>query len=112
MRIGESRSEALKRMSERVDAPELSAFTRAIVQADQLQVPVARSAIHETTALGAAYLAGLVEGVWSSTDEVAALWQVDLRCEPQDDPGQGDARHARWRSAVERSRGWATAPDT
>jgi len=82
------------------------------VQADQLQVPVARPVNHETTALGAAYLAGLVEGVWSSTDEVASLWRLDLRCEPQEDPGQGDARHARWRAAVERSRGWATDPDT
>src|SRR5207248_5925091 len=46
------------------------------LQADQLQVPVVRSAVQETTALGAAYLAGLAEGVWSSTEEVAGHWRA------------------------------------
>ena len=49
------------------------------LQADQLQVPVARPVIQETTALGAAYLAGLAEGVWASTDDVAAAWRLDAR---------------------------------
>ena len=79
------------------------------LQADQLGVPVARPVIHETTALGAAYLAGLVEGVWSSTDELAALWQLDLRCEPQAAAEDADRRHERWLGAVERARGWARA---
>jgi glycerol kinase len=77
------------------------------IQADQLQVPVARPVVQETTALGAAYLAGLTEGVWSSTDEIAARWQLDLRCEPQADAADVDARHRRWRRAVDRSRDWA-----
>jgi glycerol kinase len=78
------------------------------LQADQIGVPVARPTAPETTALGAAYLAGLVEGVWSTTDEVADLWQLDLRCEPQASRADADAHHARWRTAVERSRGWAS----
>ena len=52
------------------------------LQADQLQVPVARPTIAETTALGAAYLAGLAAGVWSSLDEVASLWQLDREFTP------------------------------
>jgi glycerol kinase len=77
------------------------------IQADQLHVPVARPVAQETTALGAAYLAGLAEGVWSSSDDVAAAWQLDLRCEPEADAADVDARHRRWRAAVDRSRGWA-----
>ncbi|HEX5946620.1 MAG TPA: glycerol kinase GlpK [Acidimicrobiales bacterium] len=76
------------------------------IQADQLQVPVTRPVIQETTALGAACLAGLAEGVWSSADEIAAAWQLDLRCEPEAEPAVADARHQRWVRAVERSRGW------
>jgi glycerol kinase len=77
------------------------------LQADQLRVPVARSVVHETTALGAAHVAGLAEGVWSSPDELAALWQSDLRCEPEADQADADRRHTRWLAAVDRSRGWA-----
>jgi glycerol kinase len=77
------------------------------IQADQLGVPVSRPVDHETTALGAAYIAGLAEGVWSSTDELAGLWRLDRRCEPRADRAGADALHARWRAAVERSRGWA-----
>ena len=76
------------------------------IQADQLQVPVTRPVIQETTALGAACLAGLAEGVWTSADEIAAGWQLDLRCEPEAEPATADARHQRWVRAVERSRGW------
>jgi glycerol kinase len=77
------------------------------VQADQLGVPVARPALQETTALGAAYVAGLAEGVWGSTDELAGLWRLDHRCTPRDDRDGVDAAHRRWRQAVERARGWA-----
>jgi glycerol kinase len=74
------------------------------LQADQLQRPVERPVIAETTALGAASLAGLATGVWSSRDELARAWQLDRRF----DPGPRDeAAHARWRSAVERTKGWA-----
>ena len=81
------------------------------LQADQLQVPVARPKIQETTALGAAYLAGLAEGVWSSLDEVAAQWALDVQFEPKASQGAADQRYAGWQRAVERSRGWATNSD-
>jgi glycerol kinase len=60
----------------------------------------------ETTALGAAYLAGLAEGVWSSLNEVTAAWRLDRQFAPEADAAEADARHAQWRRAVERSRGW------
>jgi glycerol kinase len=78
------------------------------IQADQLQVPVARPIVQETTALGAAYIAGLAEGVWSSPEEVASRWTLDRRFEPLLPPDAADAGHARWRRAVERSRAWAS----
>jgi glycerol kinase len=75
------------------------------LQADQLQVPVERPEIEETTALGAAFLAGLATGVWSSRGELAATWRLARRF----DPGPRDAEaHARWRRAVARTKGWAT----
>ena len=77
------------------------------IQADQIGVPVHRSAIADTTALGAAYLAGIAEGVWSGTDEVAAAWQSDLTVEPSADTSGADVLHARWLEALERSRNWA-----
>ncbi|MEA2844582.1 MAG: glycerol kinase [Actinomycetota bacterium] len=76
-------------------------------QADQLQAPVARSAATETTAVGAAFLAGLAEGVWSSTDEVAACWRLDAEFRPRSPRSVADRRHAGWRRAVDHSRGWA-----
>ena len=74
--------------------------------ADQLQVPVERPEVGETTALGAAFLAGLATGVWSSPAELAATWRLGRRFEPgtRDDGG-----YARWRRGVERSKGWAHA---
>jgi glycerol kinase len=77
------------------------------LQADQLGVPVARPVVQETTALGAAFLAGLTEGVWGSTADVVDAWRLDARREPATDRTTADARHARWLSAVERSRAWA-----
>lgn len=76
------------------------------LQADQLGVPVTRAAVPETTALGAAYLAGLAEGVWSSTDEIAGLWAGDPPVEPTADRATADADHARWLEAVRRSQAW------
>jgi glycerol kinase len=76
------------------------------LQADQLGVPVRRPKVLETTALGAAFLAGLGAGVWSSTGELRDTWRLDRRFEPA--PGaRDDGRHARWRTAVERAKGWA-----
>lgn len=77
------------------------------LQADVLGVPVVRPRITETTALGAAYLAGLSAGVWRDTDELAALWQVDRVFEPAWGADRRQALRARWAQAVERSRGWA-----
>jgi len=73
------------------------------LQADQLQIPVARSRFADTTALGAAYLAGLAEGVWSSLEEVASLWSADADALPG---SRADGRYQQWRRAVERARGW------
>ncbi len=81
------------------------------MQADQLQATVARSAATETTALGAAFLAGLAEGVWSSTDEVAACWRLDAEFRPQSPRSVADRRHGEWRRAVHHSRGWAQAQE-
>ena len=75
-------------------------------QADQLAVPVRRPQVTETTGLGAAFLAGLGTGVWSSTSELAATWRLDRRFEPVSG-ARDDGRHARWRDAVARSAGWA-----
>jgi glycerol kinase len=77
------------------------------LQADQLGVAVARPAVSETTALGAAFLAGLAEGVWASTTEVAATWRLDRRVEPARDRTRADDDHRRWLRAVDRSRRWA-----
>jgi glycerol kinase len=77
------------------------------IQADQLRAPVARAAVRETTAMGAALLAGLAEGVWSSPEEVAGLWRRDADFSPRAPQSVVDDRHATWRRAVDRSRGWA-----
>jgi glycerol kinase len=76
------------------------------LQADQLGVPVARPAVQETTALGAAYLAGLAEGFWSSTDEITSNWVLDREVAAAEDRTVADASYARWLRAVERARGW------
>jgi glycerol kinase len=74
--------------------------------ADQVQVPVTRPVVTETTALGAAYASGLGAGVWSSVDDVAAAWRVDVTVVPRATRGTADAAHAVWRRAVERSLAW------
>lgn len=76
-------------------------------QADILGVPVVRPEVTETTALGAAYLAGLAVGFWSSQQEIAAQWQIERRFEPQMADDQRQRRLRAWHRAVERSRGWA-----
>ena len=75
-------------------------------QADLLGVPVVRPEVTETTALGAAYLAGLSVGFWGSTDEVAANWRVNRRFEPVMPREAVAARLTQWERAVERSRDW------
>jgi glycerol kinase len=75
-------------------------------QADVLGVPVVRPLVTETTALGAAYLAGLAVGFWASREEIAAQWRVQRRFEPAMSGDERAARMALWRRAVERARGW------
>ncbi|WP_243060315.1 glycerol kinase GlpK [Nocardioides sp. SR21] len=77
------------------------------IQADQVGVPVERPRAVETTGLGAAFLAGLGTGFWSSTDDLRDTWTLDRKFEPTGDREKADAAHARWRDAVERSKGWA-----
>jgi len=75
--------------------------------ADQLRVDVARPQVAETTALGAAYLAGLGRGIWSSPGEVAEQWALDWLATPTATVEDADRLYAQWRRAVDRARGWA-----
>ena len=76
-------------------------------QADILGVPVERPRVTETTALGAAYLAGLAAGIWKSQGEIATQWQLEKTFEPRMSADQSDALYAGWQAAVERARDWA-----
>ena len=75
-------------------------------QADVLQVPVLRPKVIETTALGAAYLAGLAAGIWKSTDDVKDAWQVESRFEPRLSADEAAHRCRRWKAALQRAQGW------
>jgi len=75
-------------------------------QADVLGVPVVRPQVTETTALGAAYLAGLATGFWHSQDDLRSLRAGDTRFEPRMDRPEAAARLARWQRAVDRSKAW------
>jgi glycerol kinase len=75
-------------------------------QADLLGIRVTRPLVTETTALGAAFLAGLGVGLWTGIDEVAALVEPDRVFEPTMDDSERRTQRARWSEAVERSRGW------
>jgi len=76
------------------------------LQADILGVPVVRPAVRETTALGAAYAAGLAVGAFASTDALRRLWQADRTFEPAWDAGRREQALQGWKRAVERTRGW------
>lgn len=76
-------------------------------QADQLGVPVRRPANLDTTALGAAYLAGLGEGVWSSPEEIGSGWKAAAEFEPVASRDRADSLYEGWKKAVERTKGWA-----
>ena len=69
-------------------------------QADLLGIPVLRPAVIETTALGAAYLAGLATGVYQSTDELSGLWRAERRFLPTLAPERAQELMARWEHAV------------
>jgi glycerol kinase len=75
-------------------------------QADMLRVPVVRPKIVETTALGAAYLAGLATGFWKTSEEVRKAWQVDRVFEPSISADEALHRRARWTEALQRAREW------
>ncbi|WP_370289522.1 glycerol kinase GlpK [Nocardioides sp.] len=76
------------------------------IQADVLGVPVSRPVVPETTALGAAYAAGLSVGYWASTDELRENWREDVRWEPQWDDERRTSAYARWKKAVQRTLDW------
>lgn len=76
-------------------------------QADILDKTVLRPAIRETTALGAAYLAGLATGVWKDREEITHLWSCNRLFEPKMDPDKREKLLAGWHKAVGRSRDWA-----
>jgi len=76
------------------------------LQADLLGVSVQRPAVTETTALGAAYLAGLAVGYWSGLEEIATQWQAEAEFVPSMPPAQRDVLYAGWQRAVERARSW------
>ncbi len=80
-------------------------------QADVLGVPVVRPKIYETTALGAAYLAGLAVGFWKTTDALSAQWQLDRRFEPAMSAARRATLKSGWSKAVKRSRAWADASE-
>lgn len=75
-------------------------------QADMLGVPVVRPKVTETTALGAAYAAGLATGYWNDTDELIANWQVDKTWYPQMDEKQRKSLYNNWLKAVQKSLNW------
>lgn len=76
------------------------------IQADVLGVPVSRPMVAETTALGAAYAAGLAVGFWGSTDDLRANWQEDLRWTPSWSEDRRESGYASWKKAVERTLDW------
>ncbi|HSK08301.1 MAG TPA: glycerol kinase GlpK [Vicinamibacterales bacterium] len=78
-------------------------------QADVLGVPVVRPAVTETTALGAAYLAGLAVGFWGSTEEIGGQWRVDRKFEPSMARAEAARLRTRWREAVSRAKSWIPA---
>jgi glycerol kinase len=77
-------------------------------QSDILNTPVIRPAVTETTALGAAYLAGLAVGYWVSLEDVAHHWQMEKRYDPQMDSEKRNQLYDDWKKAVDRARGWAS----
>lgn len=75
-------------------------------QADILGVPVERPKMHETTALGAAYLAGLAVGYWRNVEEIQQNWSLEKRFEPAMSEDQRETAYAGWKKAVQHVRGW------
>ncbi len=95
----------------RVDGGASAMSSLMQLQADQLGVPVQRPKLTEATAAGAAYLAGLAVGVWSSLDDIASKWQLDFEALPDASTDLGDTGYRGWKHAVEKSKGWALNTD-
>jgi len=91
----------------RVDGGASQNDTLMQFQADILQTPVVRPAVTETTALGAAYLAGLAVGFWKDEAEIAAQWRVQKRFEPAMSHAESQRLRGRWGLAMERAKSWA-----
>ncbi len=91
----------------RVDGGAAGNDTLMQFQADLLGVPVVRPAITETTALGAAYLAGLAVGFWPSLDAITGQWQVERKFDPRLAAATVSASRERWSAAVQRAKAWA-----
>ena len=91
----------------RVDGGAATSDLLMQLQADLLGTPVLRPTVTETTAAGAAYLAGLAVGVWKGVEEISGQWQVERRFEPAMPEQQRSNLLGQWRRALERSRGWA-----
>jgi glycerol kinase len=91
----------------RVDGGATANDTLMQFQADILQIPIVRPKVSETTALGAAYLAGLATGFWSDTDAISQQWQEDRRFEPRMSADQVNTRLQKWQLAVDKAKAWA-----
>jgi len=91
----------------RVDGGAVANNLLCQLQADILGTPVQRPMVTETTALGAAYLAGLATGVWGSQEEIAAQWREDRTFSPRMPAEERDRLYAGWQKAVRRAAGWA-----
>ncbi len=78
-------------------------------QSDLIGAPVVRPQVTETTALGAAYLAGLAVGFWKSGDEIAKQWRTDRRFEPSMPPERVREMRGRWTEALQRAKAWKTS---
>jgi glycerol kinase len=81
------------------------------LQADILGVPVVRPVVAETTALGAAYAAGLAVGFWTDVAEMRRNWRADKRWEPRWSTDQREAGHSGWKKAIERTLNWIEVED-
>ncbi len=102
--MGKDASEPIDAL--RVDGGACSNNLLMQIQADLLQLPVHRPRQIETTAFGAAALAGLAVGYWKDLDEIAMHQETERIFDPQISTDEAEARHARWMNAVERSKGW------
>ena len=91
----------------RVDGGDASNSFLMQFQSDILGVPVVVSEVAETTALGAAYLAGLASGFWEDREEISRHWRAARRYEPKMKSEEAASRYEGWKRAVERAKGWA-----